>query len=102
MEASNVRKREEAGMTDRRIGFGAIAMVAVGLLGIGSPSDAQFNGREDPMPVTAPKLAEPFWSAKPTSPTPYVAPNRPHWKLAEILAAHRGQSDWVQPIVRNP
>ncbi len=33
--------------------------------------------------------------------TPYTAPNKPHWKLSEILAAHKGQSDWVQPIVRN-
>ena len=32
--------------------------------------------------------------------TPYVAPNRPHWKLSEILASHKGQTDWVQPIVR--
>jgi mannose-6-phosphate isomerase-like protein (cupin superfamily) len=30
-----------------------------------------------------------------------VAPNKPHWKLSEILASHKGQSDWVQPIVRN-
>lgn len=63
---------------------------------------AQFNGREDPMPVTAPKLAEPYWSAKPTRPTPYTAPNKVHWKLSEILAAHRGRTDWDQPIVRNP
>jgi mannose-6-phosphate isomerase-like protein (cupin superfamily) len=80
-----------------------------GLLAIGAaawamatPAPAQFNGREDPMPVTAPKLAEAYWSAKPTQPTPYTAPNKVHWKLSEILAAHRGQSDWVQPIIRNP
>ncbi len=43
-----------------------------------------------------------LWSPRPATPTPYRAPNRPHWKLADILAAHRGQNDWVQPIVRNP
>ena len=42
-----------------------------------------------------------FWSPKPTTLTPYIAPNKPHWKLSEILAAHKGQGDWVQPIVRN-
>ena len=42
-----------------------------------------------------------FWAPKPTELTPYTAPNKPHWKLSEILAAHKGQSDWVQPIVRN-
>ena len=78
--------------------LGAAATLAM----IGSPVSAQFNGREEPMPVTSSKLAEPYWSAKPAKPTPYTAPNKVHWKLSAILAAHRGQSDWVQPIVRNP
>lgn len=69
---------------------------------IGVSAQAQFNGREDPMPVTAPKIAEQYWSAKPTKPTPYAAPNKVHWKLSEILASHKGQTDWVQPIIRNP
>ena len=43
-----------------------------------------------------------FWAAKPAQLTPYVAPNKVHWKLSEIQASHRGQSDWVQPMVRNP
>lgn len=42
-----------------------------------------------------------FWSAKPARLTPYVAPNRVHWKLSEIRASHRGRADWVQPLVRN-
>lgn len=61
---------------------------------------AQFVPQTEPMPA-APKIAENYWSAKPTRPTPYVAPNKVHWKLSEILAAHRGRTDWVQPIVRN-
>ena len=53
-------------------------------------------------PITnLPKMRGIFWAPKPTTPTPYTAPNKPHWKLSEILAAHKGQSDWVQPIVRN-
>ena len=28
-----------------------------------------------------------FWAAKPARLTPFVAPNRVHWKLSEILAA---------------
>jgi len=75
---------------------------AVTALMVAGSSSAQFNGREDPMPVTAPKLAEPYWSSKPNQSTPYTAPNKVHWKLADILAAHRGQADWTQPIVRNP
>jgi mannose-6-phosphate isomerase-like protein (cupin superfamily) len=52
--------------------------------------------------VSAPVLPEAYWSAKPTTPTLYAAPNKVHWKLSEIVAAHRGKTDWVQPIVRNP
>jgi len=42
-----------------------------------------------------------FWAYKPAALPPYTAPNKPHWKLSEILAAHRGQVNWVQPLVRN-
>jgi mannose-6-phosphate isomerase-like protein (cupin superfamily) len=75
---------------------------AVAALSISFSAYAQFSGREDPMPVTQAKMPGEYWSAKPTTPTPYVAPNRVHWKLADVLRAHRGKSDWVQPIVRNP
>jgi len=63
-------------------------------------ASAQFLGNED-MSITQPKMTGQFWAPKPITVTPYVAPNKPHWKLSEILAAHSGQSDWVQPIVRN-
>lgn len=79
-----------------------LLMIALVTTAIGTPAGAQFNGREDPMPVTAPKIADAYWSAKPAAPTPYAAPNKVHWKLSDILAAHRGRTDWVQPIVRNP
>jgi mannose-6-phosphate isomerase-like protein (cupin superfamily) len=41
------------------------------------------------------------WAAKPES-SPFIAPNRPHWKLAEILSRHAGQKSWSQPVVRDP
>ena len=41
------------------------------------------------------------WMAKPVA-SPFLAPNRPHWKLAEILAAHARQANWTQPLVRDP
>jgi mannose-6-phosphate isomerase-like protein (cupin superfamily) len=63
-------------------------------------ASAQSLGKED-MAVTAGKMSGQFWAPKPTKMTPYTAPNKPHWKLSEILAAHKGKSDWVQPVVRN-
>jgi mannose-6-phosphate isomerase-like protein (cupin superfamily) len=41
------------------------------------------------------------WSPKPTVPTPWTAPNKPIWRYAEIIAAHKGQASWSQPIVRD-
>ncbi len=75
--------------------LGAAVMAALAL-----PASAQFLGKED-MPVTQPKMTGQFWAPKPTELTPYAAPNKPVWRLSEILAAHKGQADWVQPIVRN-
>lgn len=39
------------------------------------------------------------WAPKPISLTPWVAPSKPHWKLSGILAAHKGQKTWREPIV---
>ena len=63
-------------------------------------ASAQFLGKNEEK-TTGNSMPEQFWSAKPTKMTPYVAPNKPHWKLSEILASHKGKSDWVQPIIRN-
>jgi len=41
------------------------------------------------------------WSAKPVPLTPWKAPNKPIWRLSEILAAHKGEKDWVQPVVND-
>ena len=63
-------------------------------------ASAQFLGKED-MQVTGNQMPGTYWAPKPSTMTPYVAPNKPVWRLKEILAAHNGQSDWVQPIIRN-
>lgn len=41
------------------------------------------------------------WSPKKTPPTPWQAPNRPWWKLADVKALHRGKAGWTQPVIRN-
>ena len=45
-----------------------------------------------PQPIVA-------WSAQPAQPTPWTAPNKPHWKLSEVLAKHAGQRSWQEDIV---
>ncbi len=41
------------------------------------------------------------WAQKPIKPEGWIAPNKPVWRLSEILAAHKGQADWTEPIVRD-
>src|SRR5262245_66251653 len=41
------------------------------------------------------------WAPVPAKPNPWVAPNKPHTKLVDVLAAHKGQASWREPIVRD-
>ncbi|UUL83125.1 cupin domain-containing protein [Sphingomonas qomolangmaensis] len=50
-------------------------------------------------PAPPPPLAA--WVPKKTPYTPWRAPNRPRWQLADAKAMHRGKASWTQPIVRN-
>jgi mannose-6-phosphate isomerase-like protein (cupin superfamily) len=50
-------------------------------------------------PKTPPTLA---WAPKPARLTPYAAPNKPHWKLTEILRKHAGQRDWTETVADTP
>jgi mannose-6-phosphate isomerase-like protein (cupin superfamily) len=66
---------------------------AIGILFLFGAADAQ------QAPKTPPILA---WAPKPARLTPYEAPNRPHWKLADILHKHAGQQDWTETVVDTP
>jgi mannose-6-phosphate isomerase-like protein (cupin superfamily) len=48
------------------------------------------------MAETAPLTA---WAPKPVTLAPFVAPNKPLRKFADILARHKGQSDWAEAEV---
>jgi mannose-6-phosphate isomerase-like protein (cupin superfamily) len=41
------------------------------------------------------------WSPKTVTAAPWKAPNKPIWRLTEIMAAHKGKADWVQPVVHD-
>lgn len=41
------------------------------------------------------------WAPKPTVPEGWKAPNKPVWRLSEILIAHQKRKSWVQPVVRD-
>lgn len=68
--------------------------VSAGLAGLLLASPSVLAQGQRPTPILG-------WSPKPDVPTPWKAPNRPHWKLADVLAKHPGQTDWSEPIVRD-
>jgi mannose-6-phosphate isomerase-like protein (cupin superfamily) len=37
----------------------------------------------------------------PIEPAKWIAPNRPHWKLSELLAKHKGEPNWTESIVND-
>jgi mannose-6-phosphate isomerase-like protein (cupin superfamily) len=39
------------------------------------------------------------WAPQPVKPAPYTAPNKPLRKFVDILARHRGKSDWAETEV---
>jgi mannose-6-phosphate isomerase-like protein (cupin superfamily) len=42
------------------------------------------------------------WAAQKIPETPYAAPNKPIWHIADILKAHQGRQSWDQPVLRTP
>jgi mannose-6-phosphate isomerase-like protein (cupin superfamily) len=41
------------------------------------------------------------WAPVPSTPNRWVAPNKPHTKVADLLVSHKGQASWREPIVRD-
>ena len=78
------------------------AWIAVGLLLAAGPVSSQTPqanwwsapGREDgPSRIV--------WAARKTPETPYRGPNKPIWRIADILKAHAGQESWDQRVLLN-
>ncbi|MGA2213118.1 MAG: hypothetical protein ABSH31_07560, partial [Bryobacteraceae bacterium] len=51
------------------------------------------------LPLAAQDNSRLAWAPVPAQPTAWAAPNRPIWKLAELLAQHKGQPDWTQTVI---
>ncbi|PZU08846.1 MAG: hypothetical protein DI605_12635 [Sphingomonas sp.] len=82
----------------------AIAMVAIAATAQVN-AQAGMSGAAPPPPDAPARRGPPppmrLWMPKKTPYADYKAPNRPWWKLADVLALHKGQKTWTQPIVRN-
>jgi mannose-6-phosphate isomerase-like protein (cupin superfamily) len=51
------------------------------------------------LPLLAQQDTRLAWAPVPSQPATWVSPNRPIWKLADLLAQHKGQADWTQTVV---
>ncbi|MES2449139.1 MAG: cupin domain-containing protein [Pseudomonadota bacterium] len=81
---------------------------AVGMMAGAAMLAHQAFAQAGPAAAGAPPAARPAppppvygWVPKKNPVQAYVAPNKPWWKLADVLALHKGQASWSQPIVRN-
>jgi mannose-6-phosphate isomerase-like protein (cupin superfamily) len=50
-------------------------------------------------PLAAQQDSRFAWAPVPAKPATWTAPNRPLWKLADLLAQHKGQPNWAQTVV---
>src|SRR5277367_2613862 len=50
------------------------------------------------LPLGAQQDSRLAWAPVPAQPATWVAPNRPLWKLADLLAQHKGQPNWTQTV----
>src|SRR6202167_5945106 len=51
------------------------------------------------LPLAAQQDSRLAWAPVPVQPATWVPPNRPLWKLADLLAQHKGQANWTQTVV---
>ncbi len=72
-----------------------MAVVAMGTLGVCSA----LPGQDDKVLGQQGQPEMQAWAPMPVQPNTWVPPHRPHWKLKELQAAHKGQANWTETIV---
>src|SRR5688572_100427 len=73
------------------LAVGLVSFLSVALVGQ-APAPAQGGGARGAGPQIV-------WSPKAVKPGDWVAPHKPHTKLAELLAKHKGRAEWTETIV---
>ena len=82
-------------------GKGVAALAAAAAMGLFlQTASAQSAGGDAARAAAPAPKSTVAWVFKPKA-SPYIAPNKPVWHIADILAAHKGQTDWAQPVVKD-
>src|SRR5262245_9926811 len=54
------------------------------------------------LPLMQPQVSsqeQPSWAPKPKQPSKYIPPHKPHTKLSDLKARHKGEANWKEVIV---
>ena len=73
-----------------------IVMPAIVIAGLVSAELVAQGPSPAPGVASGPQIV---WSPKATAPGGWTAPHKPHTKLADLLAQHKGQKDWAETMV---
>jgi quercetin dioxygenase-like cupin family protein len=78
-------------------------MIAIGRLcaGLALAAACPMAVYAQPAPQSDSEFRITAWAPKPLELPAYVGVNRPHWKLAELVAAHGNDKDWSQTLVED-
>jgi hypothetical protein len=49
--------------------------------------------------LAAPQREQLAWVPLPVQPAEWTTPNKPIWRLSELLATHQGQQNWSKTVV---
>ena len=76
-----------------------LAMIVIAGLSVASAQEAPATGAAGRGGPGGPPPGQLVWAPKAAKLNPWVAPHKAHTKLADVLAAHKGQADWTEQIV---
>jgi mannose-6-phosphate isomerase-like protein (cupin superfamily) len=86
--------------TCRLVTCAAVSVLAQISLHEGFAQDVPAAAATD-RPARGSRASVTAWTLKPIKPGVYVPPNKPLWKLTDILAKHAAKTDWAEPVVRD-
>src|SRR5690348_17244991 len=78
----------------RNLALIALSIVSLSML----PAELHAQQAQPRRGGNGPRRIE-IWAPVPVKANPYVAPNKPLTKLADVLAKHKGQQNWTEVVV---
>ena len=74
-----------------------LCLVLVLALSLVAASGAWLGAQEQ----AATKGTQEFWIQRAPGGTGYVPPNKPHTRISDVKAKHKGQTSWREPVVKD-